>query len=73
MNGDGMMDKGQVVNGKKLLISVIVGLLAFTLISMFATFYIGRTFGNVLDKKAMDHEREVDTQRMRDRESKQTP
>lgn len=71
MNGDGMMDKGPAINGRKVLIFTIVGLLIFMLASMAVTFGIGRVFGQVLNKKAMEHEREVGTQAMRDKEAKQ--
>jgi hypothetical protein len=71
MNGDGMMDRGPAVSGKKALFVVIGGLLVFMVLSLFATFTIGRVFGNVLDKKAMEHERAVGTQMMRDKETKQ--
>ncbi len=71
MNGDGMMDKGPAVNGRKFLIAVIGGLVLFTLISMFATFGIGNYFGHVLNKKAMDNERQIDTQLMRNKEANQ--
>ena len=71
MNGDGMMDRGPAVSGKKVLVVVIVGLILFTLISMFATFGIGNYFGRVFNKKAMEHERAIDTQIMRDKESNQ--
>lgn len=68
---DGMMDKGPAVNGRKFLICVIGGLVLFTLISMFVTFGIGDYFGHVLNKKAMDHEKMIDTQMMRDKEANQ--
>jgi hypothetical protein len=70
MNGDGMMDKGPAINGRKFLISTIVGLLLFTLVSLAVTLGIGRVFGQVLNKKAMEREREVGTQTMRDKEAK---
>jgi gas vesicle protein len=69
MNGDGMMDKGPAINGKKFLIGIIVGLIVFTLVSMFVTFGIGNYFGKVNSKKAMEHERAIDTQIMRDKEN----
>jgi hypothetical protein len=69
MNGDGMMDKGPAINGRKFLIFTIGGLFLFTLVSMVVTLTIGRVFGKVLNKKAMQHEREIDTQVMRDKES----
>jgi uncharacterized membrane protein len=71
MNGDGMMDKGPAINGRKLMITVIVGLIVFTAVSMVVTLGIGRVFGQVLNKKAMEHERAVDTQMMRDKEAQQ--
>jgi hypothetical protein len=71
MNGDGMMDKGPEINGRKFIIGVILGLVVFTLVSMVVTFGIGRVFGQVLNKKAMEHERELDTKSMLDKESKQ--
>jgi hypothetical protein len=71
MNGDGMMDKGPAINGRKLMITVIVGLVVFTAVSMVVTLGIGRVFGQVLNKKAMEHERAVDTQMMRDKEAQQ--
>ncbi len=71
MNGDGMMDKGPAINGRKFIVGVIVGLVVFTLVSMVVTFGIGRVFGQVLNKKAMEHEREIDTKTMMDKEAKQ--
>lgn len=71
MNGDGMMDKGPAVNGRKLMIIVIGGLLLFMVGSIFATVGIGRVFGQVLNKKAMENERKIGTQIMIQREAKQ--
>lgn len=71
MNGDGMMDKGPAVNGRKLMFIVIGGLLLFMVGSIFATVGIGRVFGQVLNKKAMENERKIDTQIMLQREAKQ--
>lgn len=68
---NGLMDRGPAVNGRKFLIFVIGGLVIFTLVSMFVTFGIGNYFGHVLNKKAMEHERTIDTQIMRDKESNQ--
>ncbi|MBI1335099.1 MAG: hypothetical protein JST12_20015 [Armatimonadetes bacterium] len=66
---DGMMDSGPTFNGKKFLISVVVGLILFTLVSMFITFGIGRIWGNLLNKKALDNEREIQSQEMKRKES----
>ncbi len=63
------MDRGPSVSGKKMLIGVIGGLILFTLVSLFVTFFVGREFGHILNKKAMDHERDVQSQRMIDREA----
>ncbi len=71
MNGNGMMDKGPAINGRKFIIGVILGLIVFTLVSMVVTFGIGRVVGQVLNKKAMEHEREIDTKTMLDKEAKQ--
>ncbi len=71
MNGDGMMDKGPAINGRKFLIYTIVGMLVFTLVSLVVTFGIGRVFGQVLNKKAMEHERQIETQVMKDKEAAQ--
>lgn len=65
---DGMMDRGPAVSGKKLLITVILGLILFTLVSMFATFGIGRVWGNAQNKKALDIERNIQSERMREKE-----
>ena len=71
MSENGMMDKGPAVNGRKFLIYTIGGLLLFTIVSLVVTLTIGRVFGQVLDKKAMEHERSIDTQLMRDKEASQ--
>ena len=68
---NGLMDRGPAVNGKKFLIYVIGGLFLFTIVSMVVTLTIGRVFGQVLNKKAMEHERTIDTQIMRDKEANQ--
>ena len=68
---NGFMDRGPAINGKKFLIAVIGGLILFTLVAMFATFGIGNYFGHVLNKKAMENERQIDTQLMRDKEANQ--
>jgi len=64
-----MMDRGPAINGKKFLITVILGLLVFTLVSMFITFGIGRVWGNALNKKALENERNIQSQKMRDKET----
>jgi hypothetical protein len=71
MNGDGMMDKGPAIKGGKFIVGVIVGLIVFTLVSMVVTLGIGRVFGQVLNKKAMENERKIETQTMMDKEAKQ--
>jgi hypothetical protein len=69
MNDNGLMDRGPAVNGKKFLIAVIGGLVVFTLIMMFVEFGIGNYFGHVMSKKAMEHDRTIETQIMRNKES----
>ena len=71
MNKNGMMDRGPAVNGKLVLIVTIGGLIVFTLVMLGITLAIGKYGGKVLDKKAMEHERAIDTQIMRDKEANQ--
>ena len=66
---DGMMDDAPTVDGRKLLVSVIGGLFILTLVGMFLTLTVGRYFGHVLNQKALQHERDVDAQKMKDREA----
>ena len=66
---DGMMEDGPNVNGRKLLITVIGGLFILTLVGMFLTLTVGRYFGHVLNQKALQHERDIDAQRLRDKEA----
>ncbi len=66
---DGLMDNGPVFKGRNLLVSVILGLVLFTLVSMFITLFIGRYFGHVLNKKALENERDIQSKRLIDRES----
>lgn len=68
---NGLMDRGPAINGKKFLISVIGGLVLFTVVMMFVEFGIGNYFGHVLNKKAMENERQIDTQLMRNKEANQ--
>lgn len=63
------MDRGPAFNGRNFLITVVVGLVLFTLISMFVTLGIGRAWGNAMNKKALEHERELQAQKMRDKET----
>ena len=68
---NGLMDRGPAINGKKFLISVILGLVLFTVVMLVVTLAIGKYGGKVLNKKAMEHERAIDTQIMRDKEANQ--
>jgi uncharacterized protein (DUF697 family) len=66
---NGLMDRGPAINGKKFLISIIGGLILFTVAMLIITLAIGKYGGKVLNKKAMEHERTIDTQIMRDKEA----
>ena len=68
---NGLMDRGPAINGKKFLFSVIGGLILFTVLMLVVTLAIGKYGGKVLNKKAMEHERTIDTQIMRDKEAGQ--
>ena len=68
---NGLMDRGPAVSGKKVLIFTIGGLVLFTVVMLIVTLGIGNVFGKVLDKKAMDHEKTIETQMMRDKEAGQ--
>lgn len=69
----GMMNQGASVSGQKLVIFVIGGLVLFTLVASFVTFAIGNYFGKRLDKAALDNERTIQTERMKQQESGQKP
>jgi hypothetical protein len=56
-------------NGPKLVVVTIVGLTLFTLFATLATYYGGRAWGKVLDKKALENERKVQAERMQLREN----
>jgi membrane protein DedA with SNARE-associated domain len=62
----------RVLNGPKTVVFTIVGLALFTLFATLATYYGGRWWGNALDKKALENERQVQSERMRMKESQQS-
>ena len=66
---DGMMEDVKPINGRKFLVSVVGGLVLFTIVSLIVTLAVGRFFGNVMNKQALQHEREIDAQKMRDKEA----
>ena len=68
---NGLMDRGPAVNGKKFLIFTIGGLVLFTVVMLVLELAIGRVGGQIMNKKAMDHEKAIDTQIMRDKEANQ--
>ena len=68
---NGLMDRGPAINGRKFLLSVVGGLVMFTIVILVVTLAIGKYGGKVLNKKAMEHERTIDTQIMLDKEASQ--
>jgi membrane protein DedA with SNARE-associated domain len=70
----GIQDNGanfetkRTFNGRKTVVVTIVGLTLFTLLATLATYYGGRWWGHALDKKALDNERQVQTERMQMKE-----
>lgn len=70
---NGKMNQGVSVSGQKLVIYVIGGLVLFTLVASFVTFAIGNYFGKRLDKAALENERNIQTERMKQQESGHKP
>jgi hypothetical protein len=66
----GLMQQGASVNGQKMIITVVGGLFLFTIAASLLTFAIGNYFGKRLDKAALANERNIQTERMKEQESK---
>lgn len=66
----GMFDPPKPVNGKKFAIGLVIGTVLFFTFCMLATYYGAKAWTGVLNKKAMEKEREVEMQRMKDHEAK---
>ncbi len=66
----GMFSPPKPINGKKFAVGFVVGTLLFFVFCLAATYYGGRAWGNALSKKALAQEKQVEMQRMKERESK---
>lgn len=66
-NGAGF-EKLNTVNGKRLIVTVIPGLVVFAIIFFFFTLAIGKYGGAALEKKARENERQIQTERMLQKE-----
>lgn len=66
----GLMHEPAPVSGQKMIIVVVGGLIIFTIVASFLTFAIGNYFGKRLDKAALANERNIQTERMKQQESK---
>jgi hypothetical protein len=66
----GTFDSPKPINGKKFAIGFVIGTILFFVFCLAATYYGGRAWGNALSKKAMAQEKQVEMERMKDRESK---
>jgi membrane protein DedA with SNARE-associated domain len=58
----------RILNGPRTVVFTIVGLTLFTLFATLATYYGGRLWGNAINKKALENERQVQSERMRMKE-----
>lgn len=65
----GQFDQPAPVNGPKFVVGVIVGLIIFMFASLAITFYGGRWAGNALNKKALENERQIQMERLREHEA----
>lgn len=65
----GTFDTGEPLNGKKFAVSFVVGTVLFFVFCLAATYFGGRAWGNALSKKALQKEREVEMQRLKDHEA----
>jgi hypothetical protein len=66
----GMFDPPKPIDGKKFAVGFVVGTILFFVFCLAATYYGGKAWGNALSKKALAQEKQVEMQRMKDRESK---
>ncbi|OWU64698.1 MAG: hypothetical protein CBB60_008485 [Armatimonadetes bacterium Cent15-Ar3] len=66
----GTFDSPKPINGKKFAIGLLIGTLLFFVFCLAATYYGGRAWGNALSKRALEKERQIEMDRMKEHEAK---
>lgn len=66
----GTFDSPKPINGKKFAIGLLIGTLLFFVFCLVATYYGGRAWGNALSKRALEKERQIEMDRMKEHEAK---